>query len=203
MDLWLPPSLAASVVLTEAQWKRLQQRRRQIELGKATQGYRNYVHWVPRENRNPHCLDHPVTPRMDLCVSRREFDMSVRHWRYALHRWDRPSSSSQDSSPSSTEREDDNNDMMQSKQHPTDESKYERRMQQREKQIGYGKATVGYRIYLRCVPPEERLSDNPSHPVTPRLEEPVSKREWDAALRHWRRALHRWDPFRLASWDAR
>lgn len=73
---------------------------------------------------------------------------------------------------------------------------YDRRLQQRIKQVGYGKETVGYQNYILQVPHHCRdpLEREARHPVTPRVDLSVSKRQFDASLRRWRRALHQWDP---------
>lgn len=83
-------------------------------------------------------------------------------------------------------------------------------MQQRLKQVLYGKATLGYRLrgttwvvvprppynYLSLVPRAQRNPEQEDlFPTTPRVHEPHSKRAWDAAIRRWRRALHVWDSY--------
>lgn len=70
----------------------------------------------------------------------------------------------------------------------------DRRLQQRLKQVAFGKSTVGYQCYTEQVPHGMRDPDNPDHPTTPRIDYPCSKRMWDRGLRQWRRSLHRWDP---------
>eukprot|EP01060_Flectonema_neradi_P004852 TRINITY_DN13197_c0_g1_i1.p1 TRINITY_DN13197_c0_g1~~TRINITY_DN13197_c0_g1_i1.p1 ORF type:complete len:434 (+),score=83.46 TRINITY_DN13197_c0_g1_i1:76-1302(+) len=67
------------------------------------------------------------------------------------------------------------------------------RLQQRQKQIGFGKVTVGYRNYISAVAPEAREEGNSMHPRTPRIEQVCSKRSWDAQIGQWRRTLHAWD----------
>ena len=48
--------------------------------------------------------------------------------------------------------------------------------------------------YLRLVDIHQRDADNTeTFPVTPRAEERISKRAWDASLKRWRRCLHLWD----------
>eukprot|EP00667_Euglena_gracilis_P015746 EG_transcript_16395 len=68
------------------------------------------------------------------------------------------------------------------------------KIEQRLKQIGYGKSTKGYKNYLRLVPMEKREPDHEEHPSTPRADQKCSKRSWDMQLKNWRRLLHRWDP---------
>jgi hypothetical protein len=68
-----------------------------------------------------------------------------------------------------------------------------RRLAQRQKQIDFGKNTIGYDRYVAAVPKagRERMSDR--HPVTPNKERVYSKRQWDGIVRQWRRRLHTWD----------
>lgn len=41
---------------------------------------------------------------------------------------------------------------------------------------------------------EQRNEADPeTYPVTPRVDDRVSKRSWDASLKRWRRCLHLWD----------
>ena len=68
-----------------------------------------------------------------------------------------------------------------------------RRIRYRQRQINCGKATDGYARYVIRVPLISRETDNPFHPVTPRLEKKCSKRQWDQELQRWRHALHKWD----------
>lgn len=65
-------------------------------------------------------------------------------------------------------------------------------MQQREKQIQFGKATLGYQLYIAAVPRRNRRKYE--HPNTPDAKQVCSKRSWDGQVRVWRRALHFWDP---------
>lgn len=69
-----------------------------------------------------------------------------------------------------------------------------KRLQQRQKQIEYGKNTVGYTLYTQAVPKEARQRRNPKHPETPDKTLKCSKRGWDGVVRQWRRRLHAWDP---------
>ena len=70
-----------------------------------------------------------------------------------------------------------------------------RRLEQRQKQIDYGKNTVGYERYCRLVPKKKRRREliETEHPVTPDIQRGVSKRTFDAWIRRWRTQLHRWD----------
>lgn len=74
----------------------------------------------------------------------------------------------------------------------TDERR--RRLEQRQKQIVYGKETEGYAKYTCVVPrPCDREYHNPLHALTPRPEYDCSKRQFDRVLNAWRRQLHQWD----------
>jgi hypothetical protein len=75
------------------------------------------------------------------------------------------------------------------------------KIQQREKQIGYGKSTKGYANYIASVPMPLRDPNNEDHPATPRAWHLLSKRSWDGQLKTWRRLLHRWDTIDATSPD--
>eukprot|EP00042_Codosiga_hollandica_P017321 m.47067 g.47067 ORF g.47067 m.47067 type:complete len:144 (-) comp47509_c0_seq1:169-600(-) len=68
----------------------------------------------------------------------------------------------------------------------------EHRLQQRMKQIEFGKNTLGYTLYLQSVPKKDRKKGE--HPVTPDVKRKCSKRAWDGLVRNWRKALHVYDP---------
>ncbi len=76
----------------------------------------------------------------------------------------------------------------------------ERRLQQREKQVQFGKATLGYQLYTAAVPRRNRRKYE--HPSTPDAKQVCSKRSWDGQIRVWRRALHFWDPNSKEGGDA-
>jgi hypothetical protein len=65
------------------------------------------------------------------------------------------------------------------------------RIKQRQKQIDYGKNTIGYQRYCQLVPKNKRKRTDPH---TPDVHMAVSKRAWDSIVRRWRRMLHLWDP---------
>lgn len=63
---------------------------------------------------------------------------------------------------------------------------------QRQKQIDYGKNTLGYERYLELVPRKQRKKY--VHPRTPDIKQVCSKRSWDGQVKKWRRMLHEFDP---------
>ncbi|EGZ10981.1 hypothetical protein PHYSODRAFT_519141 [Phytophthora sojae] len=66
------------------------------------------------------------------------------------------------------------------------------RLAQRQKQIDYGKNTIGYDRYCAQVP---RLQRRPGkHPMTPDKTKRMGKKVFDGIVRKWRQALHKYDP---------
>ena len=68
-----------------------------------------------------------------------------------------------------------------------------RRLAQRQKQIDYGKNTIGYDRYCAQVPRHERRRGK-QHPMTPDKTMRVGKKVFDGFVRKWRQALHTYDP---------
>ncbi|MCO5612875.1 hypothetical protein L7F22_067146 [Adiantum nelumboides] len=65
------------------------------------------------------------------------------------------------------------------------------RVSQRQRQIEYGRNTLGYERYIELVP---RLKRKARDPQTPNPKQVCSKRSWDGQIRKWRRLLHVYDP---------
>ncbi|CAG4971723.1 unnamed protein product [Colias eurytheme] len=63
-------------------------------------------------------------------------------------------------------------------------------LQRRQKQIDYGKNTVGYHNYIKQVPLPQRTKDDPK---TPDKFMKYSRRSWDMLIRIWRKKLHEYD----------
>ncbi|XP_055584944.1 histone RNA hairpin-binding protein [Uranotaenia lowii] len=64
-------------------------------------------------------------------------------------------------------------------------------LERRQKQIDYGKNTLGYENYCREVPRDKRSKD---HPKTPPKHIKYSRRAWDGLVKVWRKKLHCFDP---------
>uniref|UniRef100_H3GRU1 Histone RNA hairpin-binding protein RNA-binding domain-containing protein n=1 Tax=Phytophthora ramorum TaxID=164328 RepID=H3GRU1_PHYRM len=70
------------------------------------------------------------------------------------------------------------------------------RLAQRQKQIDYGKNTIGYDLYCAQVPRHQRRPGR--HPTTPDKTKKMGKKVFDGIVRKWRQALHKYDPPELA-----
>lgn len=75
---------------------RVLQRQKQIDIGKATKGYFNYIFTVPKKERDsvrsryPELGDKefPQTPHIGSLISKRKWDFHLKEWRRSLHLWD-------------------------------------------------------------------------------------------------------------------
>lgn len=64
------------------------------------------------------------------------------------------------------------------------------KLAQRQKQVDFGKNTLGYQRYLELVPRKRRGKRDPQ---TPDIAQRVSKRAFDGQIKAWRRMLHMYD----------
>ncbi|CAF4934290.1 unnamed protein product [Pieris macdunnoughi] len=63
-------------------------------------------------------------------------------------------------------------------------------LQRRQKQIDFGKNTVGYQNYLSKVSISDRAKEDPK---TPDKYSKYSRRSWDMLIKIWRKKLHEYD----------
>ncbi|XP_037026906.1 histone RNA hairpin-binding protein-like [Bradysia coprophila] len=75
----------------------LARRQKQIDYGKNTIGYDNYIQQIPRNKRTK---DHPWTPPKQFKYSRRAFDGLIKVWRTKLHCFDNATNDADGSSES-------------------------------------------------------------------------------------------------------
>ncbi|CAL8082366.1 unnamed protein product [Orchesella dallaii] len=78
-------SLGSSIWSVESDPRVLLRRQKQIDYGKSTAGYHNYLSAVPKPKRN---IQQPETPDKFQVCSRRSFDAQIKIWRLLLHSWD-------------------------------------------------------------------------------------------------------------------
>jgi len=65
------------------------------------------------------------------------------------------------------------------------------RLDQRLKQVQFGKNTKGYAAYCQAILRDARANKDPQ---TPEYDQLCSKRSWDGQVSKWRRLLHVYDP---------
>lgn len=68
------------------------------------------------------------------------------------------------------------------------------RITQRMRQIDIGKNTPEYKHYIATVPRHMRSRNIKEHPRTPNPREKMPNKWWKAALKNWRKSLHKYDP---------
>lgn len=64
-------------------------------------------------------------------------------------------------------------------------------LKRKQKQLDFGKNTIGYQNYITLTPKGKRVRGDP---VTPDKFIKYSRRSWDMQVRNWRRKLHSYDP---------
>jgi len=80
----------------ELNQRRLETRQRQIDIGKNTPGYQNYIRSVPKDQRK---RGDPQTPHKHQICSKRSWDGQIRKWRRMLHTYDPEQTPPKNSSP--------------------------------------------------------------------------------------------------------
>jgi len=68
----------------ETDEKTIQRRQKQIDYGKVTVDYEEYVTEIPRHARERY---HPRTPDKYQKTSRRSFDSQIKNWKLKIHKW--------------------------------------------------------------------------------------------------------------------
>lgn len=83
-------STGTSNQLNETDPHRLNQRQKQIDIGKNTHGYITYLGTIHKSTRDPRrkYIDQPVTPDKYLSCSKRSFDGMIKKWRKLLHQYE-------------------------------------------------------------------------------------------------------------------
>jgi len=71
--------------IQEISAKRLESRQKQIDIGKNTPGYKNYIRLIKKEQRS---YSEPQTPDKYQICSKRSWDGQIRVWRRLLHHYD-------------------------------------------------------------------------------------------------------------------
>jgi len=79
-------ALGQVIIMTDTQIKN---RKKQVDFGKRTVGYANYLKKVPKDKRSS---NHPQTPDVMERISKRRFTGKMHNWRRKLHQWDDPES---------------------------------------------------------------------------------------------------------------
>ena len=85
--------------------RRLEQRLKQVQLGKRTVGYARYRAAVAKRERVEG--QHPRTPNAKRACSKRSWDGQVRKWRRELHRWDEGKNGEREEGGAEAEEEED------------------------------------------------------------------------------------------------
>jgi len=168
----------------------IDRRQRQIDFGKVTKGYNNYLSAVPKNRRS---RNQPATPDKHQVCSRRSFDGQIRIWRLLLHAYDdddvnknKSVGSGDTTSPEWNHRTDINGNREEKCQFETDP----KTIAWREKEIYYGKITRAYRNYVTAIPKTERSR---IHPTTPNKYQPCSRRSFEDKIKTWRREVGLYD----------
>ncbi|OGV26409.1 MAG: hypothetical protein A3F18_03595 [Legionellales bacterium RIFCSPHIGHO2_12_FULL_37_14] len=83
------PEKIYSLPPNEEEARRIEQREKQVNFGRVTQGYKNYYANKVMDNLDKFPeLSRPKTPNKYLEISKRSMDAVFRAWRVELHKWD-------------------------------------------------------------------------------------------------------------------